>query len=801
MSFPTENTGELKIQTILQAINSNNLTLADSLLAQLLPQHFNNEKILCLAADVKIKLGQIKEALELICKAINIATNFDHYISFAVNQLNAKNYDITIQILSAVIAKNPNCYNSFNVLGVAHKNKAMFPEAMHYFLAAIKINDREIMAWTNMGNAYMAWQKYEQAFEAFSQAIKRDPNHIESHRMLAASCIASNQNPQAYAILEKLLKIAPNNTLVITDLCAAYYNNREYDKALEVIEHGAKVAPDDLGILRTKAMVLRQLGFAQESATMCNQILMKYPQDIETILALANAYYYSLGDVDKAYEYYEMAYALNPNHIPLLQKLCNFLLTIRGKKGTEGGNLDRAYELSCKMLALTHLPISISESAQPSFLKTLDYENYSKLGSSNEMIKYWGEQFNSPPLTYQMSRVKTLEDRLNLINAHRCWGEKIEDNAKSKPIKHKVRQRLNNKIRIGILSSDLRNHPVGYFTWPIIEHLDRSKFEIYCYNAYPYEVDLIQHNVRQRVDSFKSFLEETPHDVAQSTADDSLDILFELAGNSLFNRIESCAYKPAPVQVSWLGYPHSIGLPSTLDYIMVDPYINPKNPDLLIEKPFIMPQTWVSIDKIGFYDVPITNIIPEEKNNFITFGTLNMPHKLTPETFALWGYIMNMVPNSRFLYSRPETDSLTLRKNFLNYMQEYGIEAERISFVATRSNHLDIYNRIDIALDTFPHTGGTTTCETLWMGVPAVTLVGESFYERLSYSNLSNAGLPDLCAFSLKEYKDITLKLVDDKERRKHLRQNLRQQILQNPLGQPRLFAKSFGDTVIKTLG
>ena len=134
-------------------------------------------------------------------------------------------------------------------------------------------------------------------------------------------------------------------------------------------------------------------------------------------------------------------------------------------------------------------------------------------------------------------------------------------------------------------------------------------------------------------------------------------------------------------------------------------------------------------------------------------------------------------------------------------MNAFGITADRLSFVSTKTEHLKYYNHIDIAFDTFPHTGGTTTCEALWMGVPVVSLVGPMFFERISYSNLNNCGLGDLCAFNLQQYQDIAISLALDKERRSYLRYNLRNQILKNPLGQPQAFTEAFSNSLLSAWG
>jgi predicted O-linked N-acetylglucosamine transferase (SPINDLY family) len=301
----------------------------------------------------------------------------------------------------------------------------------------------------------------------------------------------------------------------------------------------------------------------------------------------------------------------------------------------------------------------------------------------------------------------------------------------------------------------------------------------------------VQTHFAGKVDVFRLMPHSADPAVAQQIADDDLDILFELGGSTHLNRLEAMAYRPAPVQVSWLGYPHSCGL-SVIDYILLDPYIRPDDPALLIERPFEMPESWVSLGRMGFRDEPILPGLPEDRAGHLTFGTMNNPYKYTPETIGLWAAAMNQVPGSRFLFVRPEGGTEIFRRNLGRAFAKHGIAPERLEFLPQRGMHLQHYNRIDISLDTAPHTGGTTTCETLWMGVPTVTLVGPAFFERLSYSNLSNAGLGDLCSFNPADYVRIAVELANDRARRLALRHGLREQIRQRPLGMTERFVANF---------
>lgn len=780
------------IQQALLNIEKGNLKAAENMSTLLMELHPKDTNVLLLAAEMHFQQEDgLHSGLSLITKAIQISPPAAGIAHLATRLINHRKLNAAEQLLRLSLSLHVTTYNILNLLGAILREQKKHLEAITYLKKAIKISPQIDRAWLNLGVTYMLLQQYEESLNSFTKAVEINTSAYSLH-LQAAAHINLGNNKEAKTILERALLYSPDNPNIIIDICAVYYNMQDYDNALSTITNSLDKNPNNIELLKTKGVILRQMGRVYDSIAIFDAVLKQTPNDIKTIIFMANAYYYALGDNKTAKSYYERAYALNPENPEVIEKLCTFLQETR--EGIVGVNITNAYNLACKLIAITPNPFNIAGAVQPSILAAMDYDTHDKLGPSSKIIK---------TLTgaYQMGRMKTMEDRLNFVEVHRKWGVNSEEAASKRPIIRRVTQRFNNKIRIGILSSDLRHHPVGYFVWPIIEHLDRNKFEIYCYSAFPHEPDMIQKEFMARSDSFKLYLKESIQEVAQSIADDGLDILFELGGKTLFNRLEACSHKPAPVQASWLGYPHSIGLPTAIDYIVVDPYINPDDPRLLIEKPLILPETWVSLDnKVGFAHIPITNTIPEDINGYITFGTLNAAHKFNPDVFALWAQIMHMVPNSRFLYARLEADAQILRDNFCKHMAKHGINKDRLSFIATNEHHLNLYNKIDIALDTFPHTGGTTTCETLWMGVPAVTLVGPSTFERLSYSNLSNAGLGDLCAFSLEEYKTIALQLAGDKERRRYLRRNLRQQLANNPLGQPKRFADNMGESIMKVL-
>jgi predicted O-linked N-acetylglucosamine transferase (SPINDLY family) len=778
------------VSNIIANLEKGNLKAAE-LMSELLLDFYPEDKgVNFLTAKVKLSQPKsLERGIELARIGVELSENHDGIMQLLHHFIKI-NPATALTLSKIAYAKFNMVYDVVNLFGVILRDNKLLEESIKICQEAISLTPTLDRAWLNLGISALLLSENELSAEAFTKAVELNRTPFSMH-LKGAAYIKLAEYKTAQKILHETLELSPNDPNVIVDLCNTYYSLHDYEPAMVIINEALRKTPTNLDFLKTKAAILRQMGKVYDTIQILGEVLKIDPKDIKALIFMGNAYYHGLGDGKTARKYYDAAYTLKPEDPEAVEKLCTFLQETR--EGSIGGNVTMAHWLACKLISLVPAPKAIAGAIQPSILTALDYDTHDKLGDRKELLGTFIGGF-------QMGRVQTMDDRLVFLEAHRKWGESAEAAAKNNPIVHKAKKKINKKIKIGILSSDLRHHPVGYFAWPIAEHLDRHKFELHCYSAFPYEPDATQKAFMEKSNSFRLFREEGLREIAQSIADDGLDILFELGGKTLYNRLGACPYKPAPVQVSWLGYPNSIGLPSTIDYILVDPYIKPEDPRLLLEKPFMVPNTWVSLDKVGFAPTEIVSTIPQDTNGYITFGTLNAAHKFTPETFATWATIMHMVPNSRFLYVRLEADAQILRDNFCKHMAKHGIDKDRISFIATNEHHLQFYNKIDIALDTFPHTGGTTTCETLWMGVPVVTLVGPAMFERLSYSNITNAGLGDLCAFTVEEYKQLVLKLVDDPERRRYLRKNLRAELANQPLGQPKEFVKGFCNTILQVL-
>ncbi|MCR5873379.1 hypothetical protein LRS10_03725 [Phenylobacterium sp. J426] len=442
--------------------------------------------------------------------------------------------------------------------------------------------------------------------------------------------------------------------------------------------------------------------------------------------------------------------------------------------------------------ALRNLNARHRKIAAEIFQRVGDYERLDQLGPVQELSRAFVGAGMHAPLMSLLSRVKTAQDRRDLVEAHRAWGRQIESIAAQAPITRTPRPADRRKLRIGFMSSDLRAHPVGWFTLPLLRHYDRERFEVYCYSYKQGAEDQAQQGMAAMVDAFRWRPDISDRDAAQMIADDQLDMLIELGGSTHMNKIEVMAYRPAPLSASWLGYAHSVGL-STIDCLIVDPFMTPEDPALLVEQPLMLPHCWYSLAPDIYRAEPaLEPQAPAERNGYVTFGTANNPYKYGPELLAAWARIMARTPNSRFLFIRPEGGSPSFRAHMTAAFVAEGVEAERILFEPVRGKHLPFYNQIDMSLDTFPQTGGTTTCESLWMGAPVVTLVGEALYERLSYSVLTNLGLGEFCGRTVQEYEDIAVALAADPARIGELRRGMRARMQDSPLGRTKDWAEDF---------
>jgi predicted O-linked N-acetylglucosamine transferase (SPINDLY family) len=697
----------------------------------------------------------------------------------------------------ALLAREPDHVPALNLLGVLRRRAGDPLGALASLQRAAALHPDGETAWINLGNVHLDLEDAEAAIAAYTRGLAAAPARSDTLRLLANALSRAGRDAEAMQRFDAALAALPGSRTVLRDRARAHFAAGRFDEALADIDTALHEAPDNEELKLVRAQMRRLSGHAEEAMTALRALVEASPGNADAHMALADAL---LAQEDRAAanEHYRRAAALRPEDTLPLGKLCWCLLNSR--QGDEAANVSEAAAIARGLVERGVLQLANAHAAQSALMRVADLDGmaaFDRLFPDRRVpLDFWVRRNVIGALHAQLGRVRSMDDRLVLVDRHRQWGARYE--ARVVPLRPH-RASPGSRIRVGFVSSDLRNHPVSYFALPIFELYDRDRFELFAYSFHPGEPDRVQQRIAGRIAGFRRMPNQPERAIAQCIADDGLDILFELGGSTHLNRLEVMAHQPAPVQVSWLGYPHSSGL-GRIGHILVDPYLRPSDARLLIEAPFEMPASWVSLGRLGFADFPLAADLPSDRGGHITFGTMNNPYKYAPETIALWAGVMRRVPGSRFLFVRPESGAAAFRENVARAFAAHGIDAERLEHRAVRGQHMAHYNDIDVALDTAPQTGGTTTCESLWMGVPTVSLVGPAFFERLSYSNLVNAGLRDLATDTPAAYVDAAVALAADTQRRRALRRSLRDDIRRSPLGDTARWVRDFEALTLRTL-
>ena len=352
------------------------------------------------------------------------------------------------------------------------------------------------------------------------------------------------------------------------------------------------------------------------------------------------------------------------------------------------------------------------------------------------------------------------------------------------------------KIRVGFVSADFQWHVVMAWSWALLTELDKNFFAVYCYSGNRHS-DKVTKHFQSTADVWRDISRLTDAQAAELIRNDEIDILFDLAGHTANNRLRVAAYRPASVQVSGVGYMNSTGL-DAMDYFLSDVHCAGKSSPYFTEKLILLPHSHICYE-------PPTELEPAEKppclkNNFVTFGSFNQFGKITDSILRAWKKILDAVPASRLILKHKIFFTSDGRKFVGERLKHFGFDLSRVEMRPYSDNHLREYDDVDIALDTFPYTGGVTTCEALYMGVPVVSLYGDRHGTRFGLSILTNVGLGELAVNSFDKYIKRAVELASDWELLTILRKNLRGMMKRSPLMDSAGYARAVGEAFITIL-
>lgn len=349
------------------------------------------------------------------------------------------------------------------------------------------------------------------------------------------------------------------------------------------------------------------------------------------------------------------------------------------------------------------------------------------------------------------------------------------------------------RLRVGYLSGDFRLHSVAYFAWALVSGADRKQFEVYGYSDAAQE-DGVTAKFRAAADQWRPIAGQSTEQVVEQVRRDGIDILVDLAGHMGANRLEVMARRPAPVQMTYLGYPGTTGL-TEIDYRVTDAAADPPGQTEAWHSEALLRLAGGFLCYQPLGPTPEVNALPALRRGGVTLGSFNALAKLTPEMMGVWAGVLQRAPGARLLLKNHSFQDPATRERVARRFAAMGISAERVALRAPAPDvaaHLAGYHEMDIALDSFPYHGTTTTCEALWMGVPVVTLAGPMHVSRVGASLLRQVGLEDLVTQTPEAYGAMAVGLAEDLERLATLRATLRERMSRSPLMDVRGFMREF---------
>jgi protein O-GlcNAc transferase len=497
-----------------------------------------------------------------------------------------------------------------------------------------------------------------------------------------------------------------------------------------------------------------QLGNALAAQGRVDQAIVHYERALALMPDLAEAHnnlgiaLVTQGKIDQAIAHYERALALKPDYAEAHNNL-GLALVAQGKIDQAIAHYERALALKPDYAE-----------AHSNLLLTLNYASGKDSAAVYSAHVDFAKRWEAPLVT--------------LIQAH------VNDRS------------LERRLKVGYISSDFRKHSVSHFIEPVLENHNRDRFEIFCYSNNPREDELTK-RLKSYVDHWRSIIGVSDELVAQQIRADQIDILIDLNGHTALNRLLVFARKPAPIQVTWLGYPNTTGL-STMDYRITDGFADPvgMTEHIHTEKLVRLPECFSCYKPPR--DAPEVSALSAREKGYITFGSFNNLAKITPEVMAIWAKILLAIPGSHLTLKNSGLGVKAMQQTVQETFAELGIVLERLELLGSdrfQKAHLERYRNIDIGLDPFPYNGTTTNCEALWMGVPVVTLAGQTHAARVGVSEMSNLELTEFICYSPEEYIATALRLAADLERLSALRMELRSRMAVSPLTDAHRFTKN----------
>lgn len=651
-------------------------------------------------------------------------------------------------------------------------------EAASLCARALQSDPNNARLWCALGAARRRLAQLDPAKEAYEKAVALKPDYAQAWSNLGEWWLLKGAYQTALEMLEQALHFQPRLLEAWNNRVAALYEMGRFAEAEDAAQHALEVYPDEPALHVNLGNVLLHTGKARQAAKSFQRALECDAHSPEAQIGLSTVLG-EAGRLAETLEYWEQEIAVKGENA---QRLASLALAQQMK-----GDWPAAEATAQKVLTLQFTNISA--------LVTLA-SCHSRRGEHGQSIELLERALRENP---EMPAIRSniAFDATYLPGAsaeevfalHAAWADCFEE-ARSYRQRFTFEQDNNPErpLRIGYVSGDFGRHPVGFLLQDVVRHHDKQHFSIHCYSTARRDDDITA-AIRQHADAWVDALLMTDDELAEKIHEDRIDILVDLSGHTAYNRLPVFVRKPAPVQATWIGYFHSTGLES-IDYFITDPTTTPLDAGQL----FSETPVWLPHSRFCYAPPAVAPAVAEApvlERGLVTFGCFNRIDKLVDPVIDAWAEILKEVPTSRLLLKSGGLDNEGVCEKLRERFVSRGVDAGRLELRGP-SSHFEMlaeYSDIDIALDPFPFNGGMTTLESLWMGVPMVTLAGSGIVARQSASALTNIGLPELIFADRDAYIKGAVALAYDTSRLTTLRRELRARMSNSPICQPDQFS------------
>ncbi len=732
---------------------------------------------------------------------------------------NQKKYERAIKNASTLLVRFPTSASVWRLLAESEKRAGHWQKALEAYRQAASLLPADASAQMLWADALLGAGQQHEAAAVLQRILRMQPDYAAAHAKMGQVFQAQGALEEAVQSYARALQQEPNNPIFLEKFGATLRLQGDQDGALVCFKAAVDASPNSAELLDAYGVTLRnqeRLGAAENAFRQALKIHPGYTQALRNLCHLLEVHgryaeaeagllrcaeidnespesLYEIGrnlvqqkKEDEALEWLRRAIKAQPDYAAAH-------ITLSAALNSTEDPLAAIEEIKASIKVLPNIPhlhtnlgivnlsLSRADDAIACFRKALEIApNFSHARSS---------------MLFALSHSTKITPE-ELYREHRAYGKLIEEEVKGKEYTTYTNSRVMDRpLKIGFVSADFRNHAVAKFVIPFFEELHkREGFITYAYSNHG-AVDESMLRIKENMDVWRTVMQWSDDKLAEKIREDQIDILIDMSGHTAGDRLKVFARHPAPVQITWIGYPGTTGI-KAMDYILMENTVLPgKNINAqFTEKIIRIPRSYAFDVEEKLPDVTET---PCVNNNFITFGSFNRLNKINREVIALWCEVLRKLPDSRLQMAGMPSDGAP--DELLTWFKEGGISEDRLYFYPRSGfvEYLKLHNQVDFCLDTFPYTGGTTTMHALWMGVPTLTLIGDTYPSAQGGAVNNRAGLSQhFIADSKAEFVAKALFLAENKDILKNIKPSLRAHMLENYAGNLEALLNGFDKSV-----